>query len=309
MKPAAMNISAIVLCLCVSSALLRASAPHPSVLTVQVGDKMLPVVRVVNTDPVVMVDGKPKRIHTNPVYLMQRAEQFSAERVKLVSIALDLTQFAIVASEEGGVGTSPLFGTTYFEAALQPKKTLKGAFAAVVIYFVAQGENGLAVKTQVIVHDLPDLPAGKETPIKFSAALAGMRRDLQYFLQVFDSSGLEILTTNMEPAWQYFELRERIQLTEAVKRYVALHAGKDQPVTPVMTARPVFPEGVTIPTNSIDALLEISSGGTVDNVRLTGEINSPAYQAIIEAMNGWLFYPQLKAGVAVPAKVRIPLQF
>ncbi len=46
-------------------------------LTVKYKDKMLPVVRVEETDPFVMVDGKEVRVRSNPIYLAQDAPAFS----------------------------------------------------------------------------------------------------------------------------------------------------------------------------------------------------------------------------------------
>ena len=40
---------------------LSAAGPHPTMLTVKYKDLMLPVVKLIGSDPVVLVDGKEKR--------------------------------------------------------------------------------------------------------------------------------------------------------------------------------------------------------------------------------------------------------
>jgi hypothetical protein len=271
---------------------------------------MLPVVKVVGTNPVVIVNGKEKRIRRDPIYLLQRADGYAPGRVKMMSIELDLTQMAIVANIEGDASTAPLFGTSYFQAKVRANQTFKGGFATVVVYYPALVEGVPTLRSQVIVHDIPDLIAGQETWIKFSAALAGMRRDLRYFLQLFDSSGREILTTNMEPAWIYFGIRDRLKLDDALKRYLQAHAGESLPAQPVVVAKPIFDEGVEPPSApDAEALLDVKADGTVESVELTGMERGRAGQNIVDTLGGWLFFPKLEAGEPVPTKVKVPLQF
>lgn len=294
---------------CLAAGALHASAPRPSMVTTEYQGKMLPVVRMVGTDPVVMVDGKEKRIRTEPSYILSRAESFSPHRVKLLRINLDRTAFAIVADESNQGENAPRFGNTYFDTTLQSRETLKGGYAAIVMYVIDQVDGELSFPTQVVVRDLPELPAGKETVVRISAPLGTMRNDLRYFLQIFDANGREVITSNMDPAWDYYAMRDAQQLKRGIRKYLAQHPGENRAVEPVMMPKPVFADGVPVPKSEISAVLEITPEGTVRQITLRGELESSAYQDIAQALRGWLFLPQLKDGQPVATKVQVPLQF
>jgi hypothetical protein len=300
---------------CLLAAGLRAAAPHPTVLTVKYKDAMLPVVKVIGTDPVVLVDGQEKRIRTDPVYLPQRTESFGGENVQFLSVALGGMELRMAASPEDEASTTlstgPRFGTSYFEATLKSKNTLQGGFAVVVVYSpsTVYGEPSPYNHTEVIVHDLPVLPAGEEVKVKFSAALPDGHADQKYFVQIFDASGREALTNTVDNAWAYYRLMELKTLQAAVARYRQKFAGENHAAAPVMMTRPILPEGLARPTEPVTVRLTISADGLVTDLDLEGAGEHRLHQCLTEALRGWLFLPRLKAGEPVPCRVEVPIQF
>jgi len=296
--------------------LMHGYAPHPSILTVSYHDQMHKVVKVINTDPIIIVDGKEKRIRTEPLYLMQRAETFNfQDQVDLVRASLGGTRLSMVANKEDEADTSPReaprFGTTYFEATLKSKRLLQGGFIAVVAYtdnsFDPSASN--YNPPQIIVHDLPDLPAGDPTTVKFSSAAMQLDGHATYFIQVFDAQGVEVSAANLDSPAKYYARLERMKLQGAIQRYTAKYAGADHPAAPVMMAQPVFPAGLAAPKGAVSAVLTVAADGTVTEVQVRGVEDAAARKGISDALGGWLFLPQLKAGAPVPTRIQVPLQF
>jgi len=297
---------------------LRAFAPHPSVLTVKYGDQMLPVVRVVGTDPVVLVDGQEKRIRTVPTYVIQPAPGFAGNFVQVRRASLGAMEIKVVASQEDEAtvqpsSIGPRMGTSYFEAALSARQELAHGFVAIVVYAPPRAGRGTASifgNSEVIVHDLPPLPAGQEVLVKISAAVPDGQPNQQYFFQVFDDRGQEVRTSNLDAAWQYYTLRDRAQLAGVLGIYLEKFAGQNHAAFPVpeTMARPVF-AGPPPSEGNATALLAVSEEGHVTEVIVRGVTDPAARKSIIDALGGWLFLPQLKAGVPVPTKIQVPLQF
>jgi hypothetical protein len=282
---------------------LRAVGPHPTILTVQYKDKMLPVAKVIGTDPVVMVDGKEKRIRTEPVFEPRRASDYSTETVQILKMKLGGTQMAVVANvadagerpaQYGDVG-----GMAEFEATLKAPRTLEGAFVTVVLYFPAQ----------IVVHDLPTLPAGKEVPVHITSKMFTYRPGQQYFVQIFDRTGHEIFTPASTSSWGYYAWTERARLARALVGYRVKYAFQDHPATPAITIKPLLPDGTAPTTWGLSARLFVSAEGAVENVALIGSAGSAVDQAVREALGGWLFLPQMKAGEPVPCVLEVPIQF
>ena len=280
-----------------------AFAPHPTVLTVKYQDRMLPVVKVIGTDPVVLVDGKEKRIRSEPEYEPQRADGYSAEKVQFLKIKLSGTQIKVVANvaDEGEhpAQVGDVGGLAEFETTLKSARTLQGAFITVVIYYPAQ----------IVVHDLPTLPAGVAVPVHITSNMFTYVPGQSYFVQLFDATGREIFTPVSENSWGYFAGKERARLARALERYRASFAGKDHPAAPAITIRPLLPDGAVPTAPALTAQLSVSPEGAVDYVSLDGTAGGAVDRAVREALGGWLFLPRLKAGEPVPCVVQVPIQF
>ena len=211
----------------------------------------------------------------------------------------------------GPASEGPRFGTSYFEAALTAKQTVSNGFVAIVVFSPvnlaepASSEN----RSEVIVHDLPLLPAGQEVVVQITAAIANGLPNQRFFFQVFDGNGRELLTDHLDSAWQYYAVRDRVQLVGVVGKYLEKFKGQDHAAVPAMMARPVFANGLTPPSGPVTALLAVSAEGFVTDVSVRGVDDAAARKSIADALGGWLFLPQLRAGQPVPSKIQVPLQF
>ncbi len=296
---------------------LHAFAPHPSVLTVKFHDQMLPVVKVIGTDPVVLVDGAEKRIRTEPTYLVQRADHFLPGYVTARHVQFGGTELKVAAAQDAALTdnnatpTGRRFGVSYFEGRLTAQQAITGGFVVIVVY----SPTGMAAgpsdegQTQVIVHELPDLPAGQEVEVKISAALPDGQANQTYFFQVFDGHGREVVTSASDLAWKYYALRDRLKLAGVRAQYLEKFHGADHAAVPAVMARPVFSQGAKPPHGEASAVISVSADGVVTNVDVRG-VDDPAARAdIANALGGWLFLPQLKGGVPVGTKLQVPLEF
>ena len=306
--------------LCASNAL--AVAPYPSVLTVKYKDRMLPVIHVHDTDPVVVVDGKEKVIRTNPSYVIQSAAGFADNSVESAPGAL-AGPFQI--RFLGGEGT-PTRGLTYIEVPLTAKKTIKQGFAVVVIYSddnktkevrekafgnvkIAGIPDAFYNGTSIIVHDLPELPAGNPVKVKFTSGGGVALLATDYFIQIFDDEGREVRTTDVGSVWQYYTRRDRERLVQAVAKYLEKFKGADHDAVPAMMPKPIFAPNAVMPVGEVVVTLTVESDGTVSAVE-TGETKDASVrESISNALGGWMFLPRLKAGVPVATKVSFPLKF
>lgn len=302
-------------------ALLHAAAPHPSVFTVKYKEQMLPVVKVIGTDPVVMVDGKEKRIRTDPVYLPQRAETFSDNRVEFKSISLGGMQQARTDTESANDYNQPIMGnaggTAEFKATLWSEKPLHGGYIAIVIYTplmmelkdIKELKDTSFAAPAVVVHDLPDLPAATEVKVKITSMMFTVLPGQRYFAQVFEPGGLEVPTNTMERAWAYYALVEQDRFKTVLPQYIKAFENTDRPVVPVLMARPFIPKDLPKPADPVAATLTVGTDGMVAEVNIEGISDPRLERCVTTALRGWLFYPKLKKGVPTATRVKIPIQF
>lgn len=301
-------------CILLGVSSLSAAAPHPTVLTVKHKESMLPVVRVIGTDPVVMVDGKEKRIRTEPIYQPQRGRDFSTENVSLKTVSLGGTQYFPV-YDQADDGPRPARignhgGVAEFKATLVADRPIEGGFIAVVLFTPAVfALDSDLFRSQIVVHELPPLPAGVEVPIRITSKMFTYIPDQQYFVQVFDRNGVEIFTPYAMPGWAYYAQVERFQLATVLKRYLADHAGETAPARPIVMIKPFLPDRSQLPAGSVTAYLTITPDGLVEDVSLSDSLPGPADGAVQAALSGWLFLPRIKAGSAVSSRIEVPLQF
>jgi hypothetical protein len=294
-----------------------AFAPSPTVLTVKYKDQMLPVVRVIDTDPVVQVDGKEKRIRTEPLYLTQPAPGFADTSVDIVKTAMGGMELQQQIERDQSVANpsqGPRFGTSYFEGSMKARQTLKGGFAVVTIYspydfVILQKDPKMGAHAEVIVHELPTLPAGKTVAVKFTAAIPNGKPHLTYCVQLFDHQGREVVTNQLQKAWAYYHQRDLVTLRDAVTKYIAQFSGANHGLVPVLMPHPLLPDGIEKPADPAAAILDVSAEGLVTHVELEGIPLAAAQHATAEALGGWMFLPQLESGTPVATKVKVPLRF
>ena len=101
---------------------MRADPPHPTALLTEAFKTRLPVHTVIGTDPVVLVDGKEKRIRQDTTFFAERAAQYGDGRVEFKRYSLNGLSLRPIFNDEDDptMSTAPLGGQMYFEATLQP---------------------------------------------------------------------------------------------------------------------------------------------------------------------------------------------
>jgi hypothetical protein len=318
-----MKFTSLPLAFCLLTPALSAVAPYPSVLTVKYNDQMLPVVHVHATDPVVLVDGKEKAVRSEPAYLMQGANGFADNYVASPPGSLG-GPFRIHFLGSGG---GPYTSMTYIEVPLTARKTIKRGFAVVVVYADLEKTKDMREKalglpdkspaladvfytgTVIIVHELPELPAGKAVKVKFTAGGSVALLSTDYFVQIFDDEGREVRTADVEYAWRFYALRARARLTQAVAKYLEKFKGADHDAVPAMKPKPIFPADAVMPTGQVLVTLTVESDGSVSAVEADAVKDDGVRQSLTNALGGWLFLPRLKGGVPVATKVSFPLKF
>lgn len=317
MKPLILLLAGVMSCspaLAQNITLSRQGSPHPTQLVVKYRDELLPVVGVRGTDPVVLVGGKEKRIRTDTAFLPTRARGFGSERVEVRDTALHGTQIGFVIHAEDTVNTAPRVGNhggiAEFATTLVSRNGLKGGFIAVVLYSqnIFHSDSSL-YRGQIVVRELPELPAGTPVPVKFTSKMFTYVPGQLYFVQVFDDQGREVVTNTVNQAWPYYTQVERYQLKQGIARYQEENAGKNLGAKPVVTIMPLLPEEVQPPKDPVVARLTLSAEGTVTEVNVRDNVEPEVRRAITEALRGWLFFPRLIYGQAVESQVEVPLKF
>jgi len=306
-----MRLSLLLPGLCLFAPGVFALAPHPSVLTVKYGDQMLPVIRVDGTDPYVAVDGKEKMVRSEPVYLVQDADSFSDNLVNMPGGALAGRMKMELLGENTYDPSAQHDGGTYVEFPLTAAKAIKHGFAALLLYApdTYTAKPGSVLPTEIIVHELPELPAGKVVRVKFSARQLPRTTEPMFFIQIFDDAGREVKTPNMQQAWEYYTSRDRVRFARAVEKYQEKFKGADHDAVPIFTPRPIFKSTAVLPTGEITVVLTVEPEGYVSAVDAGMVADDSARDSLVEALGGWYFLPKLKAGQPVSNFVQVPLQF
>ncbi|MCF7686945.1 MAG: energy transducer TonB [Cephaloticoccus sp.] len=311
-----MKIRFYSLFLCLAS-LAFAQAPHPTVLTTKYKDQMLPVIKVLGTDPVVLVEGTEKRIRIEPTYMLERAPGYSRISADVLGQTMSTRETRMVDTESAAAAASDAaqsmggrFGISHFDLSVRAHEAVRGGFVVAVIYSeAAMAEGGRFTAPEIVVHDLPDLPAGQSTVVKFSSAIPDGADKLRFFVQLFDADGREMMTDKSPDSWKFYAYMERMRLRDALPHYVAKFAGADHAAAPIIMPRPIMSPGWELPGEPVEALLTISAEGVVTDLRLSRVPDDNLRRALTESLQGWLFFPKLRAGTPVESKVQVPIKF
>lgn len=298
--------------LLVAQAALQAAPPHPTVLMTMVDGAPRPVIKVIGTDPIVVVEGKERRIRTSPTYFAERAPRYGEGTVEFKRFALNGTEVKRVRAltEEPAMIERLVGGITFFEVTVVPSMELRGGSIAVVFYDAAfmTGLNSRP-NPQIIVHDLPVLAAGIEATVKFSAAVSGMNSFFVCFVHVFAAGGAELRSSYEGIAARYYARVEQAKLGAALELYQARFSQADHGAVPFVIIKPMLPAGVGTPTAPVTATFSVAENGWVSEVAITGTEDPALCAALEESLRGWLFLPRLKAGQPVASRVQMPLNF
>ncbi len=297
-----MKSAPLLLGFCLLAPGLIAAPPHPTVLRVKYKDKMLEVVRVHRDDPYVIVDGHETLIRSKPLYFLENANGYSDNFVQTPRSLSGKFQMRVLGDHyfndrEGGISA-----TITFEVPMTARKTIKHGFITIAIATtVGFGE--------IIVHGLPELPAGKPVKVKLEVHQMPSVNEPAYFAQIFDDEGREVRTPDLALAWSYYAQRDRARLAKAVESYVKKFPNADHELVPAFTPSPIFNSTAVLPTGEVTVELSVMEDGTVAHVDAGMIADDSARESVIQALSGWLFLPQLKAGQPVFFRVRVPLQF
>ena len=281
---------------------LFATAPHPTVLRVKYRDQMLAVVRVHRDEPYVMIDGQETLIRSTPVYFLENAEGYSDNFVQTPRSLSGQFKMHVLGDHylndrEGGIS-----GAITFDVPMTARKTIHHGFITIAIATsVGFGE--------IIVHELPELPAGQTVKVKLEVHQLPSLHEPVYFAQIFDDEGREVRTPDLGLAWSYYAQRGRARLAKSVESYLKKFPNADHDIVPAFTPSPIFPSTAALPTGEVVVELSVMEDGTVSNVDAGMIADDRARDSVIEALSGWLFLPKLKAGQPVPYRVKVPLQF
>ena len=281
---------------------LQATPPHPSVLKVRYKGELQTVVRVKHDDPYVTIDGKETLVRSDPVYALESAPRYSSNFVEAVHGGLG-GKFQLRMLDSNVYDPSALHqGEIDLTTELRAWQPLKGGFAVVVIFSALN-------QAEIIVRELPDLPADQVVKFGFSVHALPKTTNPMYFIQIFDETGREVRTNDMSYAWQFYAARERAKLGEAVAKYRAKYPAADHAAVPFYTVMPVFHPGAELPAGEVTVTLTVGLDGTVSEVDAGMIGDDSARNSVVEALGGWLFLPRLKAGQPEFATVNVPLQF
>lgn len=286
--------------------------PHPTVLLVEDGAQRSPVVKVIGTDPVIHTDATEKRIRNRVSYYAMRAPHFGDGEVRFTSLAINGTTYHSTANYDDLPSPSaPVIGGAYeFEARLVPTVDLKGAFMAVLLFDTAFLNGAAATPAaEIIVNAIPELPAGRESTVKFRSTIAQRRGQTGYLPLVFAAGGGEVRSSASDFTARYFQRVERELLAGAVARYRAQFPAEDRPAAPFLTFQPILPDGARKPTEALMAELNVGADGLVREVALPGTVEPALSSVLRDTLSGWQFLPRLKSGQPAPARIQVPLRF
>jgi hypothetical protein len=286
--------------------------PHPTVLLVELNGLSAPVVGVVTTDPVVSVDGKDRRIRFEPSFSAARAPHFADGHVEFKRVGFNGVVLKSIVNPGDDPATSGGFmgGTSYFEASIVPSIDIKNGFIAIVMFdprFLAGEVNDPA--TEILIHDLKNLPARKETVVKFSTRLPVRRNQSTTFPLVFQAGGAELPSNFSLLIARYFTRVEQVRLATLVSDYRAKYDTVDRAASPVLKIQPTLPAGVALPLEAIMATVTVGENGHVQDVQIPDGLDSQVSIALRETLRGWLFLPRLRGGQPISTRVQIPLTF
>jgi hypothetical protein len=297
-----MKTPSLLLGFCLLVSALTAAAPHPTVLRVKYRDDKPVVVRVRGDDPYVMIEGKETLIRSNPIYFLENADGYADNFVETRGAMGGRFNVQVLGEHYADRASGLVIGTVEMTIPMKARKTIKGGFITVAIM------SNLYLG-EIIVHQLPDLPAGQEVKVKLDVRELPRESAAVYFAQVFDESGREVRTSDLNVAWQYYAQRDRVRLAKAVEMYRGKFPNADHPAVPTLTPSPVFKPNAVLPTGEVTVMLSILEDGTVSNVDAGMIENDSARESVIDALGGWLFLPKLKAGQPVSTFMKVPLQF
>lgn len=291
---------------------LAALPAHPTVLLTDYKNAQRPVLRAVATDAVVAIDGKETRVRTDTRFFAERAPYFGPGFVTFSAVSYSGQGLRIVTDPD--VNPDPggplAAGNSLFEATVTPTAEIRGGFVAIVVFDALFLENEtVAPRPEILIRELPPLPAGVATPVKFTTKLSAHFRRAAFFPLVFATGGAEVRSNLGLNSSRYFSRVERLKLAAVIETFCRENPAATQAAKPVLRLQPELRDGADYGGQTVAATATVSARGFVESVDLPAGLDRELGLAIRSAVSGWLFLPALRDGVAQPSRVQIPFKF
>lgn len=288
---------------CLGLVATHAAPPHPTQVKVIYKDQPWPIIHLTKVDPIVLMDGREKRIRQRVTYYPERAQAFGPGYVNVSLESLSAQPNTFTRVDLGA-------GIVNINMTLESATDLRGGFMLVsATKPQKEHERGRWPETYFLAHELPDLKAGIATVVEQRLVLMDAEIGMNCFIQLFDAQGREIPTNVMQSAWDYYHEQEIRQLQSALPEYLKKYAGQSRGAFPVVRPTPYLTnKGTLLPPNA-RALLTVSPHGRVTMVALEGISDKTIAGEIREALRGWLFFPRLSEGEPIETQIEVPLQF
>lgn len=291
----------------------RPAPPHPTAILATYQGEPQPVVAVEKEDPVILVDGKRKRLRGNIPLSTRRELSYAGRRAEISGEKAEVLRVLATSSEYGAEAAKNTDGATVggyvqYEATITAQQDLTDCFVALIGVdddFLEGRSN--QPNSQIRVRQIPDLRAQAPTPIKFSTTPFLSGKNMSVIALVF-ADGHEVASGRKSAIGAYFLRRERLLHAAATKQWLAENASTSVPAKPVQQVPPLLDSTEGLPKDGT-ATLWVAPDGTVVHVTLDREFPPRAEAILTNAFHAWLFLPRIENGIPVSTKVKLPLRF
>ena len=284
---------------------------HPTVLMAEHDGKPQAVVAVEKEEPCIIAGGRRLRLRGNIPLTTERVERYAAGTATLDAMRVEGLQLISAASELDVDKFTPgatIGGYVEFSATITTTSDLADCYVALVVFESAfLKDDTHPPKAQIRVRQLPDLLAGRPTPVKFSTSPFLGREKTSAFVLLF-SAGREVRTNVSSLGDQYFYRRERVIHAAAVRHWLEQNPGASRPAQPLLLMPPQFASTEGFPADAT-ADLTITPDGTVLHVSLDRTFTPSTEENILRTLGAWLFLPKITGGAPVLTHVLVPLRF
>jgi len=301
---------------------------HPTLLFAEYGKQRLPVVAASKNLPVVVIGGKREILKETTPLLTQRAATYGPASAEMSGGITHDEWLQLPPSRSDGLGGATRSATQFdLTLTFTAAQDLEDCYLVLIGFDV---ESLLDAETPdsstISVREIGSLKAGEPKTLNFTARVifplkfangdpwkkqigAGQFKFtvMPLVWQLF-SGGVQVKTKVSEYAPLFFYHRERMAHHAAVKAWRQENRKGNQPVRPVLQIPPLLESTAGFPAEAT-ATLSIAADGTVTQVVLDQAFPDPAKEVLTTTLGAWLFLPAIKNGVAVPVRIRVPLEF
>lgn len=313
-----------------ASAPAPALPPHPTLLYAEHTGQRHLVIAVDKDHPVAEIGGKRTPLPAAAPLITERAALYGAGPAEISPVRI-LSEFPFVLSPAlaGGIERNQTRMTRYDAAVIvTAAANLPDCYLLITACRAADLEKPeMTAAGQVFIRPVGNLEAGKPVEVKFNLEVAGgvvapnPRGELRgesetkeqprskaatpFFCQLM-SRGQEVQAALDPLAARFYLHRERAIHVAAVETW-SKRGGASRPVQPFLQIPPLL-AGTSGLTADTAVAIEISAEGLVTNLELDPGVPADTAAVLDRTFRAWLFLPRIKDGVAVPARVKIPLK-